>query len=404
MKAPGYSDVHLAYCLNVHPAQTIEQMEQAVFGDAIDVFRRLGRRATVGHPHGVGMWFARPVCDVLLDPARRLELRDRLRESGLYVFTLNGFPFGTFHGESVKESVYRPDWSDPERARYTTDLATVLADLLDTEKSGSISTVPVTYGDWADERTVLAAVAQLTGVAVFLGDLEADTGKQVSLALEPEPDCCFESGAGAVRFFEERLLPHGAELLRRDRGLSTESAEELLRRHLGICLDTVHSAVVDEDPVEALSLCSSAGVGVFKIQLGAALWFRGDGDAARVALEPFADSVYLHQTRCVSGRSTERFRDLPEALAALDDSTSEIWVHYHTPLAWMGRELGSAGAECRGVVTPELLSHAIACGTEHFEVEVYTLDVLPGADETTHELLAGELAWVLEQLEAARPG
>ena len=43
--------------------------------------------------------------------------------SGLYVFTINGFPYGPFHGQPVKAAVYRPDWREAERGRYTADLA-----------------------------------------------------------------------------------------------------------------------------------------------------------------------------------------------------------------------------------------------------------------------------------------
>ena len=45
----------------------------------------------------------------------------------MYVFTINGFPYGAFHGTPVKAEVYRPDWRDPERLRYTNQLADLLA-------------------------------------------------------------------------------------------------------------------------------------------------------------------------------------------------------------------------------------------------------------------------------------
>ena len=56
--------------------------------------------------------------------------RGFLDAEGLYVFTINGFPYGAFHGQRVKEEVYLPDWRDEERLRYTDSLAWLLADLL----------------------------------------------------------------------------------------------------------------------------------------------------------------------------------------------------------------------------------------------------------------------------------
>ena len=45
-----------------------------------------------------------------------------LQEHGLYVFTLNGFPYGPFHQQPVKALVHAPDWRDEERvARLASD-------------------------------------------------------------------------------------------------------------------------------------------------------------------------------------------------------------------------------------------------------------------------------------------
>ena len=53
-------------------------------------------------------------------------MQDLLARHDLYVFTLNGFPYGPFHGVRVKEEVYQPDWSYPERLAYTNQLADLL--------------------------------------------------------------------------------------------------------------------------------------------------------------------------------------------------------------------------------------------------------------------------------------
>ena len=80
-------------------------------------------------------------------PEALREFRDFLARNRMYVFTINGFPYGTFHDTRVKEAVYLPDWRDPERLRYTNQLADLLAQLLpdDPAIEGSISTVPGAY-------------------------------------------------------------------------------------------------------------------------------------------------------------------------------------------------------------------------------------------------------------------
>ena len=97
---------------------------------------------------GVGLRLSARAAAELSAPAVLAEFR-RLssRSNRMYVFTINGFPYGTFHGTRVKEEVYLPDWRDPERLRYTNLLADLLAELLpdDPGIEGSVSTVPGAY-------------------------------------------------------------------------------------------------------------------------------------------------------------------------------------------------------------------------------------------------------------------
>jgi hypothetical protein len=77
------------------------------------------------------------------DEARRFH--DWCAEQGCFVRTVNGFPYGPFHGVPVKEEVYLPDWREPERLAYTNRLATLLAGWLPPGVPGAISTVPLGF-------------------------------------------------------------------------------------------------------------------------------------------------------------------------------------------------------------------------------------------------------------------
>ena len=55
--------------------------------------------------------------------------------------TANAFPYGDFHGERVKEDVYRPDWADAARAVYTLRSAVALAAVNERGAHVSLSTV-----------------------------------------------------------------------------------------------------------------------------------------------------------------------------------------------------------------------------------------------------------------------
>ena len=138
MRLPGPAGAQLTYCTNVHPGETWPEVRASLVRHVAGVKRRVAPSA----PFGVGLRLSDAAARALEAPAAREDLRALLAEHGLYVFTINGFPYGTFHGTPVKEEVYRPDWSEPERLRYTERLADVLAALLPDGVIGSISTAP----------------------------------------------------------------------------------------------------------------------------------------------------------------------------------------------------------------------------------------------------------------------
>ena len=74
-------------------------------------------RVAPNEPFGVGLRLSARAAATLLEPARLEAFKDFLVSHQLYVFTINGFPYGQFHGVPVKEQVYRPDWLEPERER-----------------------------------------------------------------------------------------------------------------------------------------------------------------------------------------------------------------------------------------------------------------------------------------------
>lgn len=392
-------NIDVGYCLNVHPGATPAQVEEALFTHAAQVAGILGLPRQDISRLSAGLWLNEDTARHYAAGANLDVLRDRIKNSPIDVVTCNGFPMGVFgaglESGAVKEAVYRPDWSSERRLRHTKHLANILARLLPRGRIGSISTLPVTYRAWADDAVVRASTRALADLVDHLYHLHREQNALIVLALEPEPDCLLEDAADAVRFWERSLLADGLEALQR-RGHDPTRAEELLRRHLGVCLDVAHEGVVGEDPRSSLRRYADAGIRVVKLQLGAALTARG---AAREQLRPFAEPVYLHQTRLASAaterRSERAFSDLD---LALDDDLhhdDELRVHFHVPLSWPG---STALGSTRELVSTELLNEALAQGVTQLEVEVYTLGVWPEKRLDVTQVLADDIDWVLRQL------
>jgi sugar phosphate isomerase/epimerase len=325
-----------------------------------------------------------------------------LRQHDLYVFTINGFPYGAFHGVAVKENVYRPDWQEDERVAYSDQLADVLAQLLPDELEGSVSTVPGCFVERGGEGAADRMADNLRRHARHLWQLRERTGKTITLALEPEPHCVMETTADAVAFFGRHLFSRESiAAFAASTRLSAATADEVLRRHLGVCLDACHAAVEFEEPAAALASLAAAGIGLFKIQVSAGLRIpRPDLDAL-TALAPFAEGVYLHQVVTRTGAALRRHVDLPQALAqARPGALGDEWrIHFHVPL--FQERLGPF-LNTRPFLAALLPLVARTRPTRHLEVETYTWDVLPPEHRQlpVDEAIARELAFTLAQLQS----
>lgn len=396
--------LHLTYCLNIHSGETWPEVFAAVRGKAC----RVRDAVAPGRPFGLGLRLSAQAAGVLVRPDALQSFRSFLADQGLYVFTINGFPYGAFHKQAVKENVYRPDWRDPARTRYTLTLAKILAALLPPDVDGSISTVPCSYGPWIrtpEDRAGL--VRQLADAAAGLDRIHGETGRLVNLALEPEPDCFIETTEGAIAFFETILLPQGAPLVRECLGLAGEAeARAMLLRYIGICADTAHMAVAFEDPAASLARLQAAGIRISKIQLSAALHVDQPDDALmRQRLQAFAEPVYLHQVKALSaeGRITA-FPDLPRALASEPASDRGPWrVHFHVPLFFTAHE----GLASTSQLLDARFFDALRMGaSDHLEIETYTFDVLPDALRSSEvaDSIINEYRWILERLCPDDPG
>ncbi|MFF2654583.1 metabolite traffic protein EboE [Streptomyces sp. NPDC058045] len=351
-KHPDGSTIHLAYCTNVHPAETLDGVRAQLRDHCEPVRKRLGRDRL-----GIGLWLAKDAARALsTDPVALRGLRAELDRRGLEVVTLNGFPYEGFGAQEVKYRVYKPDWADAERLAHTTDLARLLAALLpDDATEGTVSTLPLAWRTDFDESAAATSRAALTTLAERLDALEELTGKSIRIALEPEPGCTVETTADAI-------APLTA----------------LPGHRIGVCVDTCHLATSFEDPATALAALDAAGIGIPKAQLSAALHAEHpDRPEVRAALAEFAEPRFLHQTRTRTASGLRGTDDLGEALAgtALPDSTP--WrAHFHVPL----HAPPAAPLTSTLPVLQDTLTHLVGGETprtRHLEVETYTWQALP---------------------------
>jgi hypothetical protein len=386
---------HLTYCLNIHPTQTWNEVKAALLGPVAKVKAAVCPDA----PFAVGLRFSGEALDDLNDPEKRAELKALLDDHDYRAITVNGFPYGRFHGARVKEEVYQPDWRSSDRVRYTNALADLMAEIAPPGEMVSLSTVPGTFKPLSKGAEAAMAENYLLCVA-HLVKLKARTGVCVALAIEPEPFCFLETIAETIDYFEGHLFSAAAIARLADlTGLTLAGAGAALPEHLGLCYDVCHAAVEYEDPAGSIAALRKAGIPVHKLQLSAALRVPNVGAAERAALADFDEPTYLHQ---VIRKTTDGLKihvDLPDALALGTDSDGEEWrVHFHVPIFL--DDLG-AFSSTRGFLEEILALHKVDPISSHLEIETYTWDVLPGATrgQSVDRDIVRELRWVKGQLQ-----
>jgi sugar phosphate isomerase/epimerase len=378
--------LHLAYCTNVHRGEDWAE----TFAGLNDYTLRVKEQVSPDAPYAIGLRLGQRAAMELSEAnSGRLDaFRRWLDKNGCYVFTINGFPFGKFHGERVKEQVYRPDWTSVERLEYTNLLFDIVANLVPEGIAGSVSTLPGSFKEFITDDGAQgdAIVDNLAACGRHVADLCERTGKDLHLGLEPEPLGWFETSGETVAFFD------------RFRARIGDQYDKLL----GVNYDTCHLAVEFEGAAAAIEALRYAQIRISKLHLSSALKVNPDA-AGLERLRAFQEDVYLHQVveRLGDGQ-LRRHRDLPDALAdaaANPGAIGEEWrVHFHVPL----HEAPAGGlGDTRDHLTDvfDLLAEDPAL-CEHLEMETYTWEVLPSELHSGDvvEQLVREYQWTLREL------
>jgi sugar phosphate isomerase/epimerase len=376
----------VAYCTNIHPAESWSETFAALKKHALNVRDCLGSNDALLSPFPLAPRLSARAAKELLEDDHLQEFIQWVAANDCRVFTINGFPYGAFHGTRVKENVYRPDWTDPERLRYTMDLFRILQPFIAAGEEGSVSTLPGSFKAFAADESLI--IKHLLECAEKLEELSIKHACDFHLGLEPEPLGHFENTEETVAFF--------------DRLFAAAKDPQMVRRRIGVNYDTCHFALEFDECFVSLDRLQQAEIRISKVHLSAALAVDPADPLALKALQSFQEPTYLHQVllRNASTGNITRFTDLPEFFAAGSAAivgADEARIHFHIPLD----------------VEPELPLHSTRNHAEellayrkihpdfcqHYEIETYTWGVLPSEmQRPIEEQLAAEYRWVLARM------
>jgi sugar phosphate isomerase/epimerase len=405
---PGKA-VRLGYCMNLHAAETLDELLAGMQRITLPLRERLAPKSEFG----VGMYLPAKLARELASNAAQLaKLKRFLDEHALDPFTYNAFPFGGFQSDGLKERVFEPTWWEPARREFTLDVANVAAKLagpdarshvsISTHTGAHSSSVASMDQNWARRKECLRAWSE---TCAALARLEHDGSCRVILGLEPEP---------------RALVETYAELWWLDRHISAyiDAREQAtVRRHLGVCLDTCHAAIGFEPPWSVHAQADRSCAGVAKMQFTSALSVLDPerNERGRRSLFALDEPRFLHQVTGQGDAVAARAGDIAELARAWSDPRSawhrctEWRCHFHVPI-----DIGAVEAE--GLTTTRdyadrVLKSAVETHDQlwlrpelHVEIETYTWDVLPRAARGAGELVDGlerEYRHVIGELEKA---
>ncbi|MCH1502488.1 MAG: hypothetical protein L7V86_02795, partial [Verrucomicrobiales bacterium] len=212
-------DLHLAYCTNIHRGENWAETFAGLKAHTL----RVKAAVCPDAPYAIGLRLSAVAAEELSEPGTLQAFQDWLEEHQCYVFTVNGFPYGKFHGGKVKEQVYRPDWTTRERVNYTKKLFDLLARLVPDGVAASVSTSPASFKDFGIEEADRQLMRKhYREVGLYIAEVSERTGTDLHLGIEPEPLCTLETSEETVAFLLETFadFPDDESVLRRRLGIN----------------------------------------------------------------------------------------------------------------------------------------------------------------------------------------
>lgn len=411
---------HLTFCTNIYAGENWE----TTFSELQKYLPDIKKELAPEEWFGLGLRLSHTASEELGLRKTLTDFKKWLDDNKIYVFTMNGFPYGNFHQDPVKDNVYTPDWTTIKRLDYSKKLARQLAFLLPEGASGGISTSPISYKHWYDSeekkhRVLQKGAENLIELAVFLEKLEAETGHHIHIDIEPEPDGLLENSDDVIAFYNSYLLPQAENYFseKSDENSKTakttkttedteeaENAEEaenrngFVKKYLQVCYDICHFSLAFEEPEKTFAKFAENGISIGKIQISSALKIIFDPENKELlwaSLARFDEATYLHQVTEKRDGKVITYPDLPAILSEKKDF-EELRAHFHVPV-FLEEFQGLFSTQDYILQTFEYLKENLV--TEHLEVETYTWEVLPKSLKIDlSSSIIRELQWVLERV------
>lgn len=358
----------LTYCSNIFKEKKFKKL---IF--QLDEYSSFLKKKIDKKKIGLGLCFSNKIVNEILYNDNLKNFSSWCKDNFIYISSINGFVFKSFHKKKIKEFIYYPDWTSRHRLNYTQNIISVLNSFDNDLNDFSISTIPISFKRWVNLKNkkyiYFISSFNLLKVVNHLFLIRKNTNKLIHIDIEPEPSCFIENINDYIYFYYFWLLPIFKFFF---------NIEELiLKEYINLCYDICHFSVNYDNHLNIIKLIKENDVVIGKIQVSSALEiFNSNNINVINDLSFLFKSKFLHQNSYFYSGKLRKNLDLCNLYYSNFDS---VRIHCHMPLYMdvYKKNIRTTSYETKNTLSLLLKNFS----TKHIEIETYTYDMLRKRDK-----------------------
>lgn len=385
---------HLTYCSNIFKEKTWKNLfcKLKIY---ITNLRKFFKKKHIG----LSLCLSNSLANEIKKTDNISNLKMWLKKNRLYISSINGFVYQTFHQKKIKENIYLPDWTSKKRLNFTQNLIDILKNIIKKNHDGSISTLPISYKSWTKDNhkhyVLYKTSKHLSELLILLINIKKQIKNIIHLDIEPEPQCMIETYKETHTFFEQWLLPICKKYL-----IPRYKKQKLITHiytHIKICYDICHFSVNFENHKEILNSIQKSKIKIGKIQISSALKINLNNNNKKSQLKTLLtlqSSPFLHQTTEKVAKKIKKYTDIKHILETFEQKThGEMRIHCHISI----HEKIYKNIETTHQETQETLKIFLkTLRIKHIEIETYTHNII--YDDNPLAAIIKEYNWAIHTL------
>ncbi|QQG46733.1 MAG: metabolite traffic protein EboE [Candidatus Azosocius agrarius] len=372
----GFYVIDLLYCTNIHNGEFWKDILYVLKFHS----RKLRNILLNYDAFGIGLRISNFAVLDLNKFSYILELKKWLMCNNFYIKSLNGFPYGFFSSNYIKDDVYFPNWSNFNRYLYTRRLILFFSVILGKYNNGGISTVPISYKyfvyNFIYNNVYIKSVKYLCNLIILLFNVYFNKKILLHLDVEPEPDCVVSNTSDFIFFFKKWLISRCEIYLVLFFPFYKKNVIFSIFDYIKICFDFCHSAVQFETLKQSFNSIFIFDVNFGKFQISSALKLDLKFYNNINIFSYLPETPYVHQ---VIGNTFYgdiiTYKDISLSFLFLyKKNFMEYRVHYHVPIFL---EFYGIFESTQKYIIDIINFIKNKKGNFLFEIETYTFDILP---------------------------